>query len=576
VAVLATGWFSVRSMQSFFLAHTRQDLELLTQLLLRDLPTTFPDTNSDSLQQFCTLRSTAARSRITLIDNTGRVLGDSDADPQYMENHASHPEVGKALAGHPTFDVRYSITLHREMMYFALPIRKGAEIAGVLRTALPLTTFQQAVHSLLWEIALGAIIVSLLATVLTILLSERVSRPIREMARGAERYGAGDFSQKLHPSDTAELALLSVTLNRMATDLDSKIREITAQRNEQHAILASMTQGVICVDMEERILFVNRTAQELFGIDQDQARGRLLQASVRSTEIQRFIQHILSTGETPDMREFTLPTYRNLVLQIGGSPLFDSTGERMGALVVLNDVTRLRELEVLRKQFVANVSHEIRTPVTAIKGYVETLRDGALEDSEHARAFLERIAHNTDRLDKIISDLLSLSKIEQDAERGQIKLVPGNLHDIVQSAILTVSEKAKARGIHIVFPQSESVSPDFVSMVNATLLEQAVVNLLDNAIKYSEAGQQVEVEIMAKENSAEIRVRDHGCGISAEHFPRLFERFYRVDKGRSRELGGTGLGLAIVKHIVQAHNGQVSVESQPEVGSVFTISIQLA
>jgi two-component system phosphate regulon sensor histidine kinase PhoR len=337
-----------------------------------------------------------------------------------------------------------------------------------------------------------------------------------------------------------------------------------------------MTQGVICVDSDERILFVNRTAQELLRIKGEGAKGRLLQACVRSSEIQRFVQQVLSSDQPPDMQEFRLPIYDNLVLQISGSSLLDSRGERIGALVVLNDVTRLRELEMVRKQFVANVSHELKTPITTIKGYVETLCDGALEDPEHARSFLERIAYNTERLDKIIEDLLSLSRIEQDVDRGQVKLVPGNLHDIVQSAIRAVSDKAKAHGIRIAFPQYEIIATPIVSRVNPTLLEQAMVNLLDNAIKYSEPGQLVQIEIITKEHLAEIRVRDYGCGIQAEHLPRLFERFYRVDKGRSRELGGTGLGLAIVKHIVEAHNGRVDVESTLGEGSIFTISIPMA
>jgi two-component system phosphate regulon sensor histidine kinase PhoR len=576
LAVIAVGWFSVRSGRNFYFERTREDLELRARLLTSRLPADFPNTDSDSLQRFCTTLKRISLSRITLIARDGRVLGDSDAAPEQMENHASHPEVRMALTGQPSFDVRYSITVHKNMMYFALPIRRGSEVAGVLRTSVPLTAFQTVVRALIWQIALGAIVVFVLAGILTLVLSERVSRPIREMAHGAQRYGLGDFSQKIRPPDTVELASLSEALNRMAVDLDLKIREIMIQRNEQQAILASMTQGVICVDSDERILFVNRTAQELLRIKGEGAKGRLLQACVRSSEIQRFVQQVLSSDQPPDMQEFRLPIYDNLVLQISGSSLLDSRGERIGALVVLNDVTRLRELEMVRKQFVANVSHELKTPITTIKGYVETLCDGALEDPEHARSFLERIAYNTERLDKIIEDLLSLSRIEQDVDRGQVKLVPGNLHDIVQSAIRAVSDKAKAHGIRIAFPQYEIIATPIVSRVNPTLLEQAMVNLLDNAIKYSEPGQLVQIEIITKEHLAEIRVRDHGCGIQAEHLPRLFERFYRVDKGRSRELGGTGLGLAIVKHIVEAHNGRVDVESTLGEGSIFTISIPMA
>jgi two-component system phosphate regulon sensor histidine kinase PhoR len=572
-AVAAIGWLSARAMRTFYLSQTRDALELRARLLAAELPDEFPDVAPDSLQRFCTTLGGEASARITLIDRAGRVLGDSYADPRRMENHLTHPEVRQALGGTLSFDVRYSITVHRDMMYLAMPIRRGGKVTGVLRTALPLTVFEESLRILMRTIVVGGILVVVLASLLTVVLSRWVSQPIRAMAEGAQRFGAGDFSRKLYLPKTAELAALAETLNGMADTLNEKFRELVRQRNEQHAILASLSEGVIGVDADERILLMNREAEHLLGVDGQWARGRLLQRCARSSEVQQFVQEILAGSSVPEPREILLPAHDNLVLQISGSVLYDAVGEKIGALIVLNDMTRLKRLESLRKDFVANVSHELKTPITAIKGYVETLREGALEDKEHARLFLERVALNAERLDAIVDDLLSLSRIEQDTDRGEVRLLPGNVNDVVQSAVLAVGEKAQERRLEVVFPAEAKSSPAMVAPIHSTLLEQAVINLLDNAIKYSEPDSRVEVDIILHEGEIEIRVRDYGIGISADHLPRLFERFYRVDKGRDRQQGGTGLGLAIVKHIAEAHRGRVAVISTAGMGSTFSIFV---
>jgi two-component system phosphate regulon sensor histidine kinase PhoR len=572
LAVIATGWLSARTLRDFFLERIRNDLELRAQLALRDLPSSFPDNRADSLEQISIRLKKITGARITLIAMDGRVLGDSDADPKTMENHTSHPEVGTALTGQPSFDVRYSITVRRNMMYFAMPVRKGMDVVGVLRTALPLTMFEDALRELIGRIIFGAVIVALIAAVVTFFLSRRISSPIIGLVRGAERYATGDLSREIAIPDTEELASLAETLNNMAAELDRRLRELTEQRNEQESVLASMGEGVIAVGMDERILFMNRTAQELLSVDGKRAKGRLLQEYVRSSELQQFIGGMLESHEVPAPREISLPSRENHVLQVNGTFLKDSADKQLGALVVLNDITRLRQLEGMRKEFVANVSHELKTPITSIKGFVDTLREGALDDKEYARGFLERIGRNADRLNSIIDDLLKLSRIERDVSQEEVMLEPFNLNEVVQAAISACAVKAEDRNIRIVMNSPGNVQ----APVDPTLLEQAVINLLDNAIKYSDPGQQVEVDVERADVFANIRVRDHGCGIGEEHFPRLFERFYRVDKARSRKLGGTGLGLAIVKHIALAHRGQVSVESVPGEGSVFTISIPLA
>jgi two-component system, OmpR family, phosphate regulon sensor histidine kinase PhoR len=569
LAVMATGWLSIRNMRSFYLDHTREDLELRARLLMSDLPDNFPSGPPDSLQAFCSTLRNTAQSRITLIDNSGRVLGDSDADPRTMENHSTHPEVRSALAGASSFDIRFSSTLRKNMMYFALPVRRNGQVAGVLRTSVPLTTFESALATLRWNLVFGAFLVLVLAAVVTMILSRRVSRPIAEMVEGAEKFAAGDFSQKLYLPESEELAALAETLNRMALELDARIRELTTQRNEQQAVLSSMREGVLAIDTGEHLLFMNLTAGELLGADAERSKGRLLQEVIRNSELQKFLVAMLHGNEIPAPREIRLAARGDQVIQVSGSFLRDANGDHLGVLAVLNDVTRLRKLEGLRREFVANVSHELKTPITTIKGFVETLREGALEDPEYARSFLERIAQNVDRLNVLIEDLLSLSRIEQDVENSEILLVPGSVRDIVQSAVLSVVHAADAKKISVKFLDAE----DCEARINSTLLEQAVINLLDNAIKYSEPGKSVEVQLERREQVCEIQVRDQGCGIEEQHLPRLFERFYRVDKARSRKMGGTGLGLAIVKHIVEAHKGTVTVKSTPGAGSVFTLSI---
>jgi two-component system phosphate regulon sensor histidine kinase PhoR len=257
------------------------------------------------------------------------------------------------------------------------------------------------------------------------------------------------------------------------------------------------------------------------------------------------------------------------VLQVNGTSLRDAQGRSIGAVIVLNDVSRLRQLESMRRDFAANVSHELKTPITSIKGFVETLLDGALQDPHDAERFLRIVARQADRLNAIIEDLLSLSRVEKDAEAAEIALSMADLRPVLESALDDCKSKASLRGIRLAFDCAAEV----VARINPPLLEQAVMNLLDNAVKYSEPGGDVHLLVQAAAGEVSIRVRDHGCGIAPEHLPRLFERFYRVDKARSRKQGGTGLGLAIVKHIVLAHRGRVTVESEPGAGSTFCIHL---
>jgi len=394
----------------------------------------------------------------------------------------------------------------------------------------------------------------------------RISQSIEKTREGAKRFADGDLSFRLDIPLSAEFGGLSETLNQMAAQLNERISTINEQRLSLDVILGSMVEGVIAVDENTSILQMNRAASELLSVQSELTIGRRLPEIVRNRELFQLVDQALQEGVQAE-GEITLHDPAERSLQVHCSALRNSSGAGIGALVVLNDITRLRRLERVRRDFVANVSHELKTPLTSIKGFVETLQDGALDEPEEARRFCGIIAKQVDRLQAIIEDLLSLSRIEQDAEQEQMPLTQSSLFDMLSTAIQSCAIQASEKNISI---QMECY-PSWTARFNAPLLEQVAVNLIDNAIKYSDPDRTVEIKVTPTDTCWEIRVIDHGCGIELAHLDRIFERFYRVDKARSRKAGGTGLGLSIVRHIVTAHGGRIQVESKPGAGSCFTV-----
>jgi two-component system phosphate regulon sensor histidine kinase PhoR len=353
----------------------------------------------------------------------------------------------------------------------------------------------------------------------------------------------------------------------MASKLRERIETVLSQANEQEAVFSSMVEGLLAVDTDERIIRMNRAAAAFFDVDPDEARGRTIQEVIRNPELQKFVTRALTSREPVEGDIILRVNGGERFLQAHGALLLDAESSRRGLVVVLNDVTRLRQLEAVRRDFVANVSHELRTPITSIKGFVETLRDGAIHNREDAEHFLGIIAKQSDRMNSIIADLLTLSRVEQDMEKEKVRFETGRLTEALREAVQVCERKASEKEISI----GIECPQDLTARINAALIEQAVVNLIDNAVKNSDPGTRVTVSAGRSDGGTVISVADEGYGIPAKHIPRLFERFYRVDKARSSKLGGTGLGLAIVKHIAQAHGGSVSVESTPGSGSKFTI-----
>jgi two-component system phosphate regulon sensor histidine kinase PhoR len=529
-----------------------------------------------------------AEVRLTVMLADGRVISDSHHEqPSAMENHADRPEMRRALEGEVGTSRRRSRTLRRDLLYVAVPVfgrvdagagglsgggsgSRGGDVVAVARTALPATdlaSFTDAFN----RRAIGAIVAILaLVAATSFVVSKRFAAPVESMRVAASRFAGGDLGYRVTPSGSEEMAGLGAALNRMAEHLAHQIADLERRHQEQTALFAGMVEGVVAVDADERIISINRAASTLFEIDPQRAEGRLLQEVIRNASMQRFVHRALESTDVVE-GEITLHHRDEIFLQAHGTVLRGADGREIGAVVVLNDVTRLRRLEEVRRDFVANVSHELRTPVTSIKGFLETLRDGNLENPDHVRRFVDIAARQADRLHAIIEDLLTLSRLERDAERAEVDMVTAPVRPILEAALHTCTRTALDRRISLVLecPRELNVT------CSDTLLVQAIVNLVDNAVKYSDPDGRVHVSASEESDGIRIRVRDWGCGIPREHLPRLFERFYTVDKARSRGLGGTGLGLAIVKHIAYAHGGEISVESQPGEGSEFTIRLPL-
>ncbi len=562
IAIIAT-----RSVRDFYYASISAQLESFAHLVDQQVANRFSEFTIDELDSISIRLGELTSSRITFIHPDGMVLGDTDRDPLEMENHADRPEIAAACTGKKGVSIRFSPTLKSNRMYLALPIVHEDDLVGVVRVSRSVEAIDNALKQVYTWIFLGGILIAVLASISSYLVSRRISKPLVDMKEGANRFAAGDLDHKLVVPPTEEIGQLADALNEMASQLRERISTVTSQRNELEAVLSSMVEGVLAVDINERILRMNHAAGRLLNIDPVKMKGRSLPEAIINPDFLAFAASVPGSSENRE-GEIVIGDGERY-LQAHGTHLLDAEGEEIGILIVLNDVTRLRRLEKVRRDFVANVSHELKTPITSIQGFVETLRDGALNDPKDAEHFLEIISRHTDRLNAIIEDLLALSRIEREVEKNDIPLERGSIRKVLQMARQNCEPKASAKNIAISLKDTK----DTQSMINAPLLEHAVTNLLDNAINYSPEAGEISLDVLTEGGEIIIEVKDHGCGIGTEHLPRLFERFYRADNDRSRKLGGTGLGLAIAKHITIAHHGRVSVDSIEGKGSVFRIHL---
>jgi two-component system phosphate regulon sensor histidine kinase PhoR len=557
----------------FFINQTRQTLEVRAQLAREVMETSIDAMNLEQIDAACKKLGQETKTRITVIDFSGKVLGETDRAPQTMESHLMRPEVQQALKEQVGFNIRPSATLEQRMMYVAVPVLRNNQVIAVVRTSIPLIEIQHTLNALTRSVVRYGVIIAMILAAISLWYSWRLSRPLVLLQKGAEEFTQGRLTHKLDVSGKGEIAELAKTMNTMAEELDRRIQSATRQQNEQQAVFTAMLEGVIAFDTSGKCLTLNTAAARMLGLDVYKGIGKTVGELIRNSDLQKFVQNALQSVE-PSERFILIPEpdTQESYIQVRTSALLDSSNKHIGALIVLNDMTRIYRLEQVRRDFVANVSHELKTPVTSIQGFIETLQDGAVNNIEDTKRFLGIIARQTDRLNSIIEDLLLLCELEQQGETIHVSTETSTIRRILDEVVELCRHKAQQRNIHI----DIECPADLTAKVNASLLEQAVLNLTDNAIKYSPDGSRIIIRAEAKDRQWYIHVQDFGSGIAPEHQERIFERFYRVDKARSRQLGGTGLGLAIVKHIAQYHKGTVGVQSTLGKGSLFTITLPLS
>lgn len=569
VVFVTASEFATQGFKKFYYAQTAGDLASRAKLAA-ELIATMPGDPEKDVDAFCKRIGLEAGIRLTVIRPDGVVVADTDADPRTMDNHGHRPEVVEAFAGRDGSLIRFSETTHEERMYVAVPLKRAGAVTEVVRTSITTEPLLKTLGAFRRKLALTAGGLSILLFLSVIGFLQKINKPLEAMRHGALRFAGGELDFRLPAPPYEELSALAGSLNSMAGQLQSRLETISRQRDEMQAVLGSMREAVIAVDAGEHILQMNTAASELAGAQGKPPVGQMLAGVIRNTELLRLLRTALERREAA---ESEIILHRGdeaeRTVQVNATPLRDATGAVLGAVIVANDITNLRRLERVRRDFVANVSHELKTPLTSIKGFVETLEEGALDQPDEARRFVGIIARQVSRLQAVLDDLLSLSRIEQQAERGELRFQDDEIRPVLEAAVELCSHRAALKRIAL----TVNCPAGARTRMNVALLEQAAVNLIENGIKYSEPGRAIRVAVAPEGGGWKIDFADEGCGIESQHLDRIFERFYRVDKSRSRGEGGTGLGLSIVKHIMAAHNGSVTVVSTPGSGSTFTLHL---
>ena len=510
-------------------------------------------------------RESAGR-RFTLVAPDGRVLADSAASGGQLaalENHSHRPEIAQAVAYGRGSAIRRSATVGDDLLYVAVAIRRGGRLLGVSRVARPVVRMEQEVARVRRSIAWALAVAFLLTALLALALSASLAGPLRQIMDSARRFAAGDLSARSRVDRSDEMGELARILNHSADQLQARLTEVARERARADAILSSMDEGLLAVDHQGIVLLANESLCR--GLSLRNPAGRHYLEAVRQREVAALVEEVLRTGERREA-EVHVHHVRRVYALVGG-PFPGIEGAPHGAVVTFHDITDRRRVEQIRRDFVANASHELRTPLTSIRGFVEALEDGALTEPANAQRFLGKIRIHAERMAALVADLLELSRLESGERSPRWELVAPM--EIVEDVVASLSDLAASR--QVTLSARDAGAPDVET--DGERLRRILENIVENGIKYTAAGGKVEVTAQAAGRSAVVVVQDDGPGIAAEHLPRIFERFYRVDKARSRAVGGTGLGLAIVRHLAESIRATVSVSSQVGVGTRFTVTV---
>ena len=511
--------------------------------------------------------------RITVIDENGVVLGDSKKNPREMENHSERPEIKQALNNEIGESSRYSSTLQKEMFYVAVIHRdKNGKPQTIIRAALPLSIIQQALLPLESKVIYMGIALTILALLLSLAVSKMTTKSLAGIISISDELAKGNLNVEIPVSDSkGEIPKITKALNHMAQKLNEVFKQLSHEKNQLEAVLSAMSEGVMVVSEKGRIIIINNALKEMFNLADDPIQKPYWEV-LRNRILIKLIDGVLENWK-PDNKEIFYLYPEERYYLANAIPLNSPDKE---IIVVMFDITEFKKLENIKADFIANVSHELRTPLTAIKGYTETLEEEAFESPQDQKHFLSIIKRHADRLINIVSDLLVLSEVEgmdalsKENESNDFEEV--NIDEIIKSSLEALKTKASEKDLNVSFKSTQS---EHIITANRFLLEQMFINLIDNALKYTPDHGKIGIEISSRDKELIVEIYDTGIGIPKESLPRIFERFYRVDKTRSRKMGGTGLGLSIVKHIVIIHGGKIEVQSEEEKGSRFIITLPI-
>lgn len=526
----------------------------------------------EARREFALRTARLTDARVTLIMPDGRVVAESDRpleDLARIENHRARPEVRTALTGGIGRAIRRSETVAHDLLYVALPVVSGSRTAGIIRLALPLEVVTGAYAAVRQALLAGGVLTLGVALAMSLFLAGRVTRPVVEMQSVARQMAGGDLTVRAPVRTIDEIGGLGRALNVMASRLREKIQDLERAQATTKAIVDGMVEGVLAVDARDHILLLNQSVRTMFRLGPRLGEGKPFLEVIRNADLSDLLRGCRVAVEMAS-RELVVTTPVERILEVHALPLRLGAGET-GVLMVLHDVTELRRLERVRTEFVANVSHELRTPLTAIRGYLETLLTGGLEERDNAGRFLEIVSRHTERLGRLLDDLTDLSNIEL----GKVALrpEPTDLNDALEPVLAIMRSQAEGKGVSLDAALPTDLPP---VLADPDRLEQILINLVDNAVKFTPSEGRVTVSATLRDTMIEVAVADTGVGIPSTDLPRITERFYRVDRARSRELGGTGLGLAIVKHLVQTHGGELRIESELGKGTTVRFTLPTA
>jgi len=567
ISMLVLGAYLLYSLEGYFYNNLETRLKTQAQLACRVIEDIPHDWSTAAMEDMAGKISRDVKARVTIISSSGVVLGDSEKDSRQMENHLDRPEIQEAKRNGIGLAIRHSSTLGIDMMYVAVPISRNNKTVGFMRLALPLTEAKHA-FSKLWSAVLIAILLTVICTApISLMLGKKVTKPIEKLIEFAGQISKGNFNYQASIQSNDEIGELAKTLNQMTATIDEKVKLISEERSKLKTVLANMTSGVILVNKNGYVDLVNPAAEKFLSFMGQKSIGLPHTTVIKNPELSARINEALKKRKAVE-KEIKINCPDESTIEVNISPIRDHFGNFTGVIVVLHDITEIRKLEKMRRDFVANVSHELRTPVTAIKGFTETLLDGALYDQAACKEFIEIIDKEVNRLARLIHDLLELSKIE--AKQVKLNRRPANIIAVIRDTVNKLQSQIESAGLTM-----ELNLPDKEIKVNIDqdLIGQVILNLVDNAVKYTPSGGKIQIEVSDKKHDIIVWVRDTGIGIPSKDIERIFERFYRVDKARSRKQGGTGLGLSIVKHIIDIHGGTVGVNSTPGKGSEFFFTL---